>query len=94
MLLYNNGDPIAALRALGKRVRGVHLKDAAVTKKPGEWGTELPVGAGEVDWRAFFATLADMGYGGWLCFEREAEHQRVADIASGLAFVRKLAEVA
>lgn len=92
MLLYNNGDPIAALRVVSRWVKGVHLKDAAVTKTPGAWGDELTVGTGEVDWPAFFATLADIGYPGWLCFEREAGSQRVADIKAGVDFVKKLLE--
>jgi L-ribulose-5-phosphate 3-epimerase len=38
MLLYNNGDPIEALRALGRRVQSCHVKDANVTKVPSEGG--------------------------------------------------------
>jgi sugar phosphate isomerase/epimerase len=92
MLLYGNGDPIAALRVVGQWVKSVHVKDAAVTKVPGTWGTELTVGTGEVNWKAFFATLAEIKFPGWLCFEREAENQRVADIKAGVQFVRKLLE--
>lgn len=92
MLLYNNGNPIAALRVVGRWVKGVHLKDASVTRTPGAWGDELTVGTGEVDWPAFFATLVDIGYPGWLCFEREAGSQRVADIKAGVDFVKKLLE--
>jgi sugar phosphate isomerase/epimerase len=54
MLLYNNGDPIAALRVVGRWVKSVHVKDAAVTKTPGTWGDELTVGTGQVNWPAFF----------------------------------------
>jgi len=94
MLLYNNGDPISALRVVGRWVKGVHIKDAAVTKKPGTWGEELTVGTGEVNWPAFFATLAEIKFPGWLCFEREAGNQRAADIKEGVGFVRKLLEAA
>jgi len=94
MLLYNNGDPIAALRVVGHWVKGVHLKDAAVTKTPGTWGDELPVGTGQVHWKAFFQTLDAIQFPGWLCFEREAGHQRVADIRAGVQFVRRLLEEA
>lgn len=90
MLLYNNGDPIAALRTVGRWVKSVHLKDARVTKVPGTWGDEVVLGTGEVDWSAFFATLAEIGFPGWLCFEREAGSSRVADIRTGRLFVEQL----
>jgi len=90
MLLYNNGDPIEALRTVGRYVRSVHLKDARVTRTPGTWGDEVVVGTGEVRWPEFFATLADLDFNGWLCLEREAGDNRVADIAAGRKFVEGL----
>jgi L-ribulose-5-phosphate 3-epimerase len=90
MLLYNNGDPVEALRIVGPWVKGVHVKDATVTKAPGTWGEEVTVGTGQVNWPAFFATLAAVHFPGWLCFEREAGTQRVADIRAGRLFVEKL----
>ena len=92
MLLYNNGDPIAALRVVSRWVKGVHVKDAAITKVPGTWGDELAVGTGQVNWPAFFRTLDEVKFSGWLCFEREAGNQRVADIRAGVQFVKKLLE--
>ena len=90
MLLYNNGDPIAALRILGKRVLSCHLKDANVTTTPGTWGDEVPIGTGQVDWPAFFTTMAELEFPGFLCFEREAGNQRGTDIAAGRGFVENL----
>ena len=90
MLLYGNGDPVAALKVIGRRVRGVHLKDAAVTAVPGTWGEEKTVGTGQVDWPAFFQALAAAGFPGWLCFEREAGDRRVGDILDGRLFVERL----
>ena len=58
MILYENGDPIEALRLVGPWVRGCHLKDAVATQVPGTWGEEVALGSGEVDWPAFFRTLA------------------------------------
>jgi len=37
MILYDKGDPIAALRTLGPWIRAVHIKDARRTKVPGTW---------------------------------------------------------
>ncbi|MBM3861933.1 MAG: sugar phosphate isomerase/epimerase [Verrucomicrobia bacterium] len=90
MLLYNKGDPVASLRVVGPWVKGVHLKDAAVTKTPGTWGEELAVGTGQVNWPAFFQALDEIGFSGVFGFEREANNQRVADIRAGLQVVTKL----
>ncbi|MEI6605290.1 MAG: sugar phosphate isomerase/epimerase family protein [Verrucomicrobiota bacterium] len=90
MLLYNNGDPIAALRTIGQRVKSCHLKDATVTLTPGTWGAEVPIGSGHVDWPAFFTTMADIDYRGYFCFEREAGAARAADIAAGRDHITNL----
>jgi L-ribulose-5-phosphate 3-epimerase len=90
MILYNNGDPIEALRTIGTWVKSCHVKDANVTKTPGTWGDEVPVGTGQVKWPAFFQTLAEANFPGYCCFEREAGSQRVADISAGRKFVEKL----
>ncbi|MEM8875006.1 MAG: sugar phosphate isomerase/epimerase family protein [Planctomycetota bacterium] len=88
MLLYGSGDPIAALKQLRPRIAQVHLKDAIPSGTTGEWGTEVPVGEGKVDWAAFFAELSD--YQGALPIEREAGVKRVEDIRTAAAFVRNL----
>ena len=80
MILYDKGDPIEALRLLGRAVRQVHIKDAIRTKVPGTWGEEVPVGTGQVNWHAFMATLNELNFNGDLVIEREAGNQRVADI--------------
>jgi len=87
MLLYDKGEPVAALRRLGRWLKQVHIKDARRTRVPGTWGEEVVVGTGEVDWKAFFAALAELGYGGDLCIEREAGNQRVADIRQAAKFL-------
>ncbi len=89
MILYDKGDPIAALRLLGPWVRQVHIKDAKRTKVPDTWGEEVPVGTGEVDWPAFFATLREANFKGDFVIEREAGNQRVADIRTAKDVVLK-----
>ena len=89
MILYDKGDPIASLRALGPWLRQVHIKDARRTKTPGTWGEEVPAGSGEVNWPAFFATLRDLGFAGDLVIEREAGDQRIADIGAARAMVER-----
>jgi len=90
MMLYENGDPIHALRLVGPWVHGCHLKDAVATTVPGTWGQEVQVGTGLVDWPAFFRTLTEIGYAGHLCFEHESGDRRVEVIRSGRLFVEKL----
>jgi L-ribulose-5-phosphate 3-epimerase len=90
MILYEKGDPIAALQTLAPWLQQVHLKDANRTRVPGAWGDEVPVGTGEVDWARFFGVLDEIGFGGFCCFEREAGSQRVEDIRSGRRFVESL----
>ena len=92
MILYDKGDPIAALRVLGPWIRQVHVKDARRTKVPGTWGEEVAVGTGEVDWPAFFATLRKLNYTGDFVIEREAGSQRVADIRTAKEIVAKTGE--
>src|SRR5437870_5170128 len=60
MILYEQGDPIEALRALAPWLRQVHIKDGNRTRMPGRWGDEGVVGTGEVDWKAFFKVLSDV----------------------------------
>jgi L-ribulose-5-phosphate 3-epimerase len=49
---------------------------------PGEWGVEVPVGSGAVDWTAFFTVLAELPLQPDLVIEREAGADRVADICT------------
>lgn len=88
MVLYDKGNPIEALRTLASWVKQCHIKDANRTKTPGNWGDEVPVGTGEVDWKKFFSVLKDIGFVGDCCIEREAGNQRVTDIITA----RKLVE--
>jgi L-ribulose-5-phosphate 3-epimerase len=92
MLLYDKGDPVAALHALGPWLRQVHIKDARRTQVPGTWGEEVPAGSGEVNWREFFATLKQLRFEGKLVIEREAGNQRVADIRAAKTMIEKLGD--
>jgi sugar phosphate isomerase/epimerase len=91
MLLYEKGDPIRAVELLGPYIRSVHVKDAIMTKVPGTWGDEVPLGQGQVNIKKFIATLKKVGYTGPLCIEREVGNQeeRVRDIAHGIKYVQE-----
>jgi sugar phosphate isomerase/epimerase len=72
MILYGSGEPIAALKMVGKFVRSVHCKDGAWAKNPGqEWGAEVPLGKGDVGMENYLRTLLEIGYTGPLTIERE-----------------------
>ena len=89
ILLYDKGDPVQAVDVLGKRIRQVHVKDAVRSKVAGQWGQEMRVGLGQVNWLEFFLALRDQGFEGNLVMEREAGHDRIGDIQTGLEFVRQ-----
>jgi sugar phosphate isomerase/epimerase len=90
MILYDKGKPLEALRTLGPWICQVHIKDAIRTRKPGTWGEEVPAGTGEVDWRAFFATLNELKFTGDFVIEREAGNQRVEDIRKAKELVETM----
>lgn len=72
MILYGTGEPIPALQRIGRFVRSVHMKDARWAARPGEeWGTEMPLGEGEVGMETYLRTLDAIGYRGPLTIERE-----------------------
>ncbi len=87
MILYNQGNPIEALRGLAPWLRQCHIKDGNRTRKPGTWGDEVVVGTGQVDWKAFFKVLSDLNFSGWCCIEREAGNQRLDDIKAAKEYV-------
>ena len=72
MILYGTGDPIEALKKVGKYVRSVHCKDGLWSKEPGKtWGEEMPLGKGQVNIELYLSTLKEIGYFGPLTIERE-----------------------
>lgn len=72
MILYGSGEPIAALRKVGRWVRSVHCKDAKWAANPGkEWGQEVALGDGDVGFENYLRTLDEIGYQGPLTIERE-----------------------
>jgi L-ribulose-5-phosphate 3-epimerase len=90
MILYNMDEPIEALRSLIDRTGQLHIKDATRTQVAGEWGAEVAVGDGDVDWKAFFGVLSEAGHEGPLVIEREAGEQRVADVLQARQKVVKI----
>jgi len=90
MILYAMGDPVEALRTLGQRVFQIHIKDAVGAEVPGQWGREVPVGTGAVDWGSFFGVLDELGLGCDLMIEREAGGERLADMRGARTLLESL----
>ncbi|GAB5495434.1 MAG: sugar phosphate isomerase/epimerase [Phycisphaerales bacterium] len=90
MILYGMGDPTSALALLHKHTFQIHLKDANSAYKPGTWGTETPVGQGEVDWADFFYAITRHKIRVDMCYEREAGKSRVKDVKDGVEFLQPL----
>ncbi|MGA2031715.1 MAG: sugar phosphate isomerase/epimerase family protein [Thermoguttaceae bacterium] len=94
MIMYGSGDPIEALSKVGSFVRSVHCKDARWAARPGEeWGSEVPLGEGDVGMERFLRTLAAVGYDGPLTIEREISQEperQKAEIGQGLRLLEEL----
>lgn len=69
------GDPVKAIKAHGKRLGMLHIKDVA--DRPDAKGDEknyrfVELGQGKVDLKAVFAALKTVGYRGWAVVELDA----------------------
>ncbi|MFO0897397.1 MAG: sugar phosphate isomerase/epimerase family protein [Pirellulales bacterium] len=94
MILYGTGNPIEALEKVGKYVRSVHCKDGRWAARPGqEWGTEVPLGEGDVGMETYLRTLAKIGYTGPLTVEREIPQEparQKAEIGHAIGLLTEL----
>jgi len=96
MILYGTGDPIEALKKVGKYVRSIHCKDAtwaADGERGKSWGAEVALGEGDVGMETYLRTLHEIGYTGPLTIEREIAHDRdrqKADIGTAVRLLEEL----
>ena len=89
-MLMHGHDPVAGLAPLKDLLAHVHARDArsaGLSRGP----QETAVGAGDVDWLAFTATLQVLEYDGFLTVEREQGENKLADVAAGVKFLRRFA---
>ncbi len=80
MILYGMGDPHEALKQLAPHVAQVHLKDALPSAVADQWGTEVPLGKGDVDWARFFEVLHEHVGPVDCMIERESGDDRIEDV--------------
>ncbi|MBL8815144.1 MAG: sugar phosphate isomerase/epimerase [Planctomyces sp.] len=96
MILYGTGEPIDALKKVGKYVRSIHCKDAkwaAPEARGTGWGQEVPLGDGDVGMENYLRTLKEIGYTGPLTIEREIPQDPVrqkADIGHAVRLLETL----
>jgi sugar phosphate isomerase/epimerase len=87
MILYGMGDPVGAVRLLAPHIRQVHIKDAISAHQSGEWGIEVPAGAGHVDWHEFLRTLDAHRVHCDYVIERERGDNRIEDVRAAVALL-------
>lgn len=92
MILYGAGEPIEAIRVLGRHVAHVHVKDAVLSDKPGTvWGQEAAFGNGQVGAERLIDALHAIDYRGPLVIEREAGADVLADVRRAIQVLRAAA---
>jgi L-ribulose-5-phosphate 3-epimerase len=88
-LLLHGLDPCDSARALHGLVRHAHAKDAR-RASANRAAREVPLGHGDIDWMQLLAVLEEIEYRGWLTVERESGEDRLADVAAGVALLRRV----
>jgi L-ribulose-5-phosphate 3-epimerase len=88
-LLLHGFDPYASAQALHRHIVHSHAKDARQASAS-RAAQEVPLGHGDIDWLKYLAVLEEVEYRGWLTIERETGENRLADVAAGVSFLRRL----
>lgn len=91
--LLNGHDPLASLAALAGRVAYTQARDGRAATVSGA-GKETAVGAGDIEWMGFVATLESIDYRGFIAVDRETGESRRQDAEQGVAFLRRFVEIA
>lgn len=87
-LLMNGFDPYEGGKALAGRIVHAHAKDAR-SAGASRSAQEVPLGHGDLEWMRLIGLFEEIDYRGWLVIERESGEARVADLATGAAFLRR-----
>jgi L-ribulose-5-phosphate 3-epimerase len=88
-LMMHGYDLYDAVGVLREKIVHTHAKDVREAGAS-QQTREVPLGHGDIDWLAYLGLLEESGYCGYLTIERESGTDRVADIASGVQFLRRL----
>lgn len=88
MLLHGH-DPVKNLLPLQGKILHAHARDARSTSVS-QAAAEVPLGAGDIEWLGFIGSLASIEYKGWVVVKRETGDHRLADVAAGVKFLRRV----
>jgi sugar phosphate isomerase/epimerase len=88
-VLVNGFDPVKGIIPLHRRIAHTHARDAR-RNSVSRGAQEVPLGAGDVDWLSYIASLAAVEYRGWLTIERETGTDRLADVERAVGFLRRV----
>jgi L-ribulose-5-phosphate 3-epimerase len=89
--LGGKANPVDAIDILGPHIRSVHAKDGRWPTDPYQFGEEVLIGKGLVDFRQVFTKLHRLGYTGAVSIERETSGaQRIADIRAEKAYLERV----
>jgi L-ribulose-5-phosphate 3-epimerase len=86
--LLHKRDPLAELFASSRLLGHVFARDVRLASASA-MSDEVPVGAGDIEWMGFIAGLAAHDYSGFVNVKRTTGQNRPADVASGVAFLRR-----
>jgi L-ribulose-5-phosphate 3-epimerase len=91
LILCGKGNPVDAMDVFGHLVRGVHAKDGLFPTDPRNFGNEVAIGQGKVDFLLLFRKLRKINYSGAITIEREIEGARqTEDIQRSKNFLQNL----
>jgi L-ribulose-5-phosphate 3-epimerase len=83
---YREIDPREVYGFLGyQKMTHEHIAQLA---SAGEAFKEVPLGEGQVDFKAYFAALQEIGYKGYLTIEREVGERPETDIRKAVSFIQ------
>lgn len=89
LLLVHGYDVFESTRVLFRRIVHVSARDARQGAS-GRLAREVPLGHGDIDWMAYLGVLEEVEYRGWITVECDSGDNRLADMANGVDFLRRL----
>ncbi|MSR55230.1 MAG: sugar phosphate isomerase/epimerase [Gemmataceae bacterium] len=88
-MLANGFDPVKGIVPLHRLIAHTHARDARkVSVSRGV--QEVALGAGDVDWLSYVATMASVEYRGWLTIERERTDDAIKEMERAVGFLKRM----
>ena len=91
LIMCDKGNPVDAMDVVGHLVRGVHAKDGLSPTDARNFGNEVAIGKGKVDFPRLLKQLKRVNYTGAITIEREIEGaQQTEDILKSKEYLQDL----